>query len=143
MQQHPLQDAPTSPGHRISRLTVMLAMSATLATGAQTPAPKTPSTPPAANLESTSREELSAMAPERLHEHARALAAADKLPAAKDAYRMLLARQGDLAAARNELAAVLLRSGENAAAAEQYRELLRVDPKDADAHHKLGVALYR
>jgi len=75
------------------------------------------------------------------HDHARRLLAKHDLSAAERAYRRALERDPEAAALHNELGDVLAVGNRFDEAVAEYREAVRLDPRDDDAWHDLGVSL--
>ncbi|MCU0669279.1 MAG: tetratricopeptide repeat protein [Myxococcota bacterium] len=72
-----------------------------------------------------------------------ALAAADRLPEAADAYRELLSIDSASPEANHHLGVVLARQRRDAEAARHFEAAIRLDPAWADPHHDLGVLAAR
>ncbi len=75
------------------------------------------------------------------HHHARRLLARRELGAAEKAYRRAIERRPDEAILHNELGDVLAVQNRFDEAVAEYREALRLNPRDDDAWHDLGVSL--
>jgi Flp pilus assembly protein TadD len=78
-----------------------------------------------------------------LHERARTLAADGRMVEAKTAYRTLIEQQPTANAIRHEYGVLLAQAGELEASAAIFTEIVKRDPNDAEAHHLLGLALYK
>lgn len=75
------------------------------------------------------------------HDHARRLLTKHDLSGAEKAYRRALERDPGAAALHNELGDALAVGNRFDEAVVEYREAVRLDPRDDDAWHDLGVSL--
>src|SRR5688500_15529060 len=105
--------------------------------------PGTPGSPPKREVSEIKVEELRTMTSDALEKMAKQFAAERKTADALQTYRVLVEKDPARLAARNELAALLTQTRDFPAAAEEFAEIVRRDPKNAEAHHRLGVALYQ